>query len=135
MEDVLEVSTRPFDPRFPQIGMDESAKQLLLDKREGLPMQSGQPERVDYTFEAGEPLAGRRRVKVTERRTSEDWAYFIGDLVDVHYPKAEKIVLVMDNLNTHAPSSLYSTFAPPQAQRIPRKLEIHYTLVHGSPAE
>ena len=92
--------------------MDESAKQLLQDKRESLPMQPGQPERVDYTFESAgmrklflacEPLAGKRFVKVTERRTSQDWAHFIRELVDVHYPKAEKIVLVMDNLNTHTP--------------------------------
>lgn len=141
MEDVLEIYTRPYNPRFPQVCMDESAKQLLQDKREPLPMQPGQPERVDYTFESAgmrkiflacEPLAGKRFVKVTKRRTSEDWAYFIRDLVDVHYPKAEKIVLVMDNLNTHTPSSLYSTFTPPEAQRILRKLEIHYTPVHGS---
>ena len=141
MEDVLEVYTRPYDPRFPQICMDESAKQLLRDKRESLPLQPGQPERVDYTFEAEgmcklflacEPLKGQRQVKVTQRRTSEDWAYFIRELVDVHYPKAEKIVLVMDNLNTHTPSSLYQTFAPPEARRILKKLEIHYTPVHGS---
>ena len=141
MEDVLEVYMRAFDPRFPQVCMDESAKQLLKDKRESLPAQPGQPERIDYTFEAagmckiflaGEPLAGKRFVKVTERRTSEDWAYFIRELVDVHYPKAEKIVLVMDNLNTHTPSSLYSTFAPPEALRILKKLELHYTPVHGS---
>jgi hypothetical protein len=118
-----------------------SAKQLLLDKRESLPVQPGHPERVDYTFESGgmrklflacEPLTGQRQVKVTEHRTSQDWAYFIRELVDVHYAQAEKIVLVMDNLNTHTPSSLYSTFAPPEAHRILRKLEIHYTPVHGS---
>ena len=104
-------------------------------------MQPGQPERVDYTFESAgmrklflacEPLAGKRFVKVTERRTSEDWAHFIRELVDVHYPKAEKKVLVMDNLNTHTPSSLYSTFAPSEALRLLKKLEIHYTPVHGS---
>jgi DDE superfamily endonuclease len=141
MEDILEVSTRPSDPRFPQICMDESAKHLLQDKRERLPMQKGAPERVDYTFESAgmrkiflacEPLAGKRFVSVTERRASEDWAYFIRDLVDVHHPNAEKIVLVMDNLNTHTPSSLYSTFTPPEAYRVLKKLEIHYTPVHGS---
>lgn len=141
MEDVLEVYTRPEDPRFPQVCLDESAKQLLRDKRESLPGQPGQPERVDYAFESAgmckiflacEPLVGQRQVKVTERRTSQDWAYFIRELVDVHYPKAEKIVLVMDNLNTHTPSSLYSTFAPPEASRILKKLELHYTPVHGS---
>ncbi len=141
MEDVLSVYTRVYDPRFPQVCMDESAKHLLLDKREPLPMQKGQPERVDYTFEsqgmckiflACEPLTGQRHVKVTEHRTSQDWAYFIRELVDVHYANAEKIVLVMDNLNTHTPSSLYSTFAPTEAHRILQKLELHYTPVHGS---
>ena len=83
-------------------------------------------------FLAGEPLAGKRFVKVTNRRTSEDWAYFIRELVDVHYPDAEKIVLVLDNLNTHTPSSLYQTFAPAEALRILQKLELHYTPVHGS---
>jgi len=141
MEDVLEVYTRPYNPRFPQVCMDESAKQLLQDKCESLPIQKGLPERVDYTFESGgmckiflacEPLTGQRRVKVTRRRTSQDWAYFIRELVDIHYPKAEKIVLVLDNLNTHTPSSLYSTFAPAEARRILSKLELHYTPVHGS---
>jgi hypothetical protein len=141
MEDVLSVYTRPYDPRYPQICMDESAKQLLQDKRESLPGQPGHPERVDYTFEAAgmckiflacEPLKGQRQVKVTERRTSQDWAYFIRELVDGHYPTAEKLVLVMDNLNTHTPSSLYSTFAPAEAHRLLQKLELHYTPVHGS---
>jgi hypothetical protein len=138
MEDVLEVYTCPYDPRFPQIFMDESAKQLLRDKRESLPLQPGQPERVDYTFEAEgmcklflacEPLAGKRFVTVTQRRTSQDWAHFIRELVDVDYPTAEKLVLLMDNLNTHTPSSLYQTFAPAEARRILQKLEIHYTEV------
>jgi DDE superfamily endonuclease len=141
MEDVLEVYTPPYDPRFPQVCMDESAKQLLLDKREALPGQPGQPERVDYAFESAgmckiflacEPLTGQRQVKVTERRTSQDWAHFIRELVDVHYPTAEKLVLVMDNLNTHTPSSLYSTFAPAEARRLLQKLELHHTPVHGS---
>jgi len=88
MEDVLEVYTRPYDPRFPQVCMDESAKQLLQDKRESLPGQKGLPERVDYTFESGgmckiflacEPLTGQRQVKVTEHRTSQDWADFLSE--------------------------------------------------------
>jgi hypothetical protein len=141
MEDVLEVYTRLYDPRFPQVCMDESAKQWLRDKRESLPMQPGQPERVDYTFEAAgmcklffacEPLVGKRFIKVTQHRTSQDWAHFIRELVDVHYPQAEKLVLVMDNPNTHTPSSLYQTFAPAEARRILQKLELHYTPVHGS---
>ncbi len=132
---------RPYDPRFPQVCLDESAKQLLRDKRESLPGQPGQPERVDDTFEsegrckmflACEPLTGQRQVKVTERRTSQDWAHFIRELVDVHYPTAEKLVLVLDNLNTHTPSSLYSTFASAEARRLLQKLELHYTPVHGS---
>lgn len=141
MEDVLEVYTRPYDACYPQICMDESAKLLTGDRREALPLQAGQPERSDYTFEPGgmckiflacEPLMGRRQVKVTERRTSQDWAHFIRELVDVHYPQAEKIVLVMDNLNTHTPSSLYLTFPPTEARRLLEKLEIHHTPVHGS---
>ncbi len=141
MEDVLEVYTRPYDARFPQICMDESSKQLHADKLEALPMQPGQPERYDYSYEqremcklflACEPLAGKRYVNVTEQRTSQDWAHFMRELVDVHYPKAEKIVLVMDNLNTHTPASLYQTFAPAEARRILSKLEIHHTPLHGS---
>jgi hypothetical protein len=141
MEDVLEVYTRPYDPRFPQVCMDEGAKLLLQNKRAPVLMQPGQPEREDYTFASAgmhklflacEPLAGKRFVKVSQRRTSQDWAYFIRDLVDVHYPQAEKIVLVLDNLNTHTPSSLYQTFAPAEAYRILQKLELHYTPVHGS---
>lgn len=140
MEDVLEVYTRPYDPRFPQVCMDESAKQLLRDKRESLPMHLGQPERVDYTCEAagrcklflaGEPLVGKRFVKVTQHRTSQDWAHFIRELVDVHYPHAENLVLVVDNLNTHTPASLSQTFAPAEARRILQKLELHSTPVHG----
>jgi len=92
-KEVLEVYTRAYDPRFPQVCLDESAKQLLQDKRESLSLQPGQPERIDYTFESNgmcklflacEPLAGQRSVSVTERRTSQDWAHFIRDLVDVH---------------------------------------------------
>jgi len=141
MEDVLEVYTRLYDPRFPHVCLDESAKQLLQEKRESLPLQSGKPERVDYPFEpagmcklrrACEPLAGKRFVKVPQRRTSQDWAFFIRELVDIHYPNAEQMVLVMDHLNTPTPSSLYQTFAPAEARRLLSKLEIHYTPVHGS---
>jgi transposase len=141
MEDVLSVYTRPYDARFPQLCMDESSKQLHGEKLEALPMQAGQPERYDYAYEqremckiflACEPLAGKRYAKVTEQRTSQDWAYFIHELVDIHYSTAEKIVLVMDNLNTHTPASLYQTFEPAKARRILEKLEIHYTPLHGS---
>ena len=115
--------------------------QLLQDKRAPVPGHPGQPERVDYTFESAgmrkvflacEPLAGKRFVTISERRTSQDWAHFIRDLVDMHYPDAEKLVLVLDNLNTHTPSSLYQTFTPAEARRLLQKLELHYTPVHGS---
>lgn len=141
MEDVLEVYTRPYDARFPQICMDESGKQLISDKLEGLPMQPGQPERYDYSFEQGpmlnlflacEPLGGKRVVKVTEQKTSRDWAHFMQEVIDVHYPKAEKIVLVMDHLATHSPAAFYHTFPPAQARRLAAKLEIHHTPLHGS---
>jgi len=141
MEDVLEVYTRPYDPLRPQICMDETSKQLLRDVHQPLPMEPGQPQRHDYEYERGgvvnlfmfcEPLGGRRWVDVTERRTKRDWAHQIKELVDVRYPKAEQIVLVMDNLNTHTPASLYEAFSPEEARRIANKLEIHYTPKHGS---
>jgi hypothetical protein len=141
MQDILDVSTRPYDARFPQVCMDEGAKLLLQDKQEHLLMQLGHPERIDYTFESAgmqklflacEPLAGKRFVAVTKRRTREDWAHFIREIVDVHSPDAEKIILVMDNLTTHTPSSLYQTFVPAEARRILQKREIHDTPVHGS---
>jgi hypothetical protein len=115
MEDVLEVYTRPYDPLRPQICMDETSKQLLRDAKEPLPMEPGRPERQDYEYERGgvvnlfmftEPLTGRRLVDVTEHRTKADWARQIKEMVDLRYPQAEKIVLVMDNLNTHTPASL-----------------------------
>ena len=141
MEDVLDVYTRPYDPRYPQICMDETSKQLLRDVQQPLPMEPAQPERQDYEYERGgvvnlfmftEPLEGRRWVDVTERRTKVDWAHRIKELVDLRYPEAERIVLVMDNLNTHTPASLYEAFDPTEARRLAQKLEIHYTPKHGS---
>jgi transposase len=141
MEDVLEVYTRPYDPLRPQVCMDETSKQLLRDTKEPLPMEPGRVERRDYEYERGgvvklflfcEPLQGRRWVDVTQRRTRADWAHQIKELVDERYPKAEQIVLVMDNLNTHTPASLYEAFDPKEARRIAQKLEIHYTPKHGS---
>jgi len=141
MEDVLEVYQRPYDERRPMVAMDEVPKQLVAEVRAPRPARPGQPRRVDYEYRRNgvanifmlfEPLAARRRLKVTERRTKVDWAYLIRDLVDVHYPKAEMIVLVMDNLNTHAKASLYEAFEPKEAKRIADKLEIHYTPKHGS---
>ncbi len=141
MEDVLEVYTRPYDPLRPLVCMDETSKQLLRDTRHPLPMEPGRVERKDYEYERGgavnlfmflEPLAGRRWIDITERRTKVDWARQVKELVDVRHPDAEKIVLVMDNLNTHTPASLYGTFSPEEARRIVGKLEIHYTPKHGS---
>lgn len=141
MEDVLSVYTRPYDPTRPQVCFDEMPKQLLADTREPVPAEPGHPRRIDYEYERHgtanlflwyEPLRGYRHVAVTERRTMIDWAECIKDLVDVHYPAAEKIVLVLDNLNTHTPASLYAAFEPGEAKRIADKLEIHYTPKHGS---
>lgn len=147
MEDVLEVYTRPYDPRFPQVCMDESSKQLLGEVQAPLPArpataeQRGLPAREDHEYEregtanlflACEPLRGWRHVAVTARRTAVDWAHFIRDLVDIHSPTAERIVLVLDNLNTHGPAALYEAFTPAEARRLVERLEIHHTPKHGS---
>ena len=141
MEDTLEVYRRPYDPRRPQVCLDETSKQLLAEVREPLPMRPGHVKREDYEYKREgvcnlflwcEPLGNRRHVEVTDRRTKVDWAHVVKDLVDVHYRDAECIVLVMDNLNTHTPASLYETFAPEEAKRIADRLEIHYTPKHGS---
>src|SRR5919205_1063874 len=141
MEDVLEVYTRSYDERFPQVCLDEKSKQLVGEVREPLATRPGRAARHDYEYERGgtanlfivcEPLAGWRHISVTERRTKIDWAHCIKELVDVHYSEAEKIVLVLDNLNTHTPAALYEAFAPSEARRIYEKLEIHYTPKHGS---
>ena len=141
MEDVLEVYHRPYDPQRPQVCMDETSKALHADARPPLPIEPGKPARQDYEYIRHgtanlflwfEPLGGRRGVKVTERRTRCDWAELIRELVDDYYPEAEKVVLVMDNLNTHTLGSLYEAFPPEEARRIAAKLEIHYTPKHGS---
>jgi hypothetical protein len=141
MEDVLEVYQRPYDPRHPVVCMDETSKQLVGEVAQPLPLQPGQPAGYDYEYTREgvnnlfmffEPLAGQRFVTVTERRTKIDWAQGVRDLVDRHYPKAERIVLVMDNLNTHSLGSLYEAFAPAEAERIARRLDIHHTPKHGS---
>jgi hypothetical protein len=141
MEDVLDVYHRPYDPRFPVVCVDEASKQLVGEVRSPLPMEPGKPERFDSHYRRNgtcnlflccEPLRGRRYVKVTARRTKIDFAELICELVDVHYPEAEKIVLVMDNLNTHTPGSLYDAFEPAEAKRLSDRLEIHYTPKHGS---
>jgi hypothetical protein len=141
MEDVLGVYTRPYDERFPQVCLDEKSKQLLADVREPVPAEKGRLGRQDYEYERKgtanlfivcEPLRGWRHVSVTERRTKIDWAHCVKELVDVHYPHAERIVVVMDNLNTHTPAALYEAFDPVEARRLCEKLEIHYTPKHGS---
>ena len=141
MEDVLEVYHRPYDPKRPQVCLDETNKTLRDHKREPEPMQPGKPAREDYEYLRNgsanlflwfEPLAGVRQVKVTERRTKQDCAAVLRELVDVHYPEVEKIVLVMDNLNTHTLGALYEAFPPEEARRIAERLEIHYTPKHGS---
>jgi hypothetical protein len=141
MEDVLDVYQRPYDPKRPQVCLDEASKQLIGETRTPVLCVPGQPARVDYEyvrngtanlFMVFEPLAGRRHVKVTQRRTKKDWACCVKELVDQMYPLAEKIVLVMDNLNTHGPASLYEAYEPAEAKRIADKLEIHYTPKHGS---
>lgn len=141
MEDSLEVYKRPYDPRFPQICMDEGSKQLLAETREPIPMKKGKLKREDYEYErkgtcsifvACEPLAGKRYLKVSKQRTKKDWAVFMQEVIDVHYPEAEKIILVMDNLNTHVLSSFYEAFDAPTARRLVEKVELHYTPKHGS---
>jgi len=141
MEDVLEVYTRPYDERFPQVCLDEKSKQLLADVREPVPAGPGRRARQDYEYEregtanlfiVSEPLRGWRHISVTERRTMIDWAHCVKEVVNVHYPRAERIVLVMDNLNTHTPAALYEAFEPKEARRLSEKLEIHYTPKHGS---
>ena len=141
MEDTLDVYCRPYDVRRPQVCMDEASRQLLGDLRPPLPVRPGRSQKVDYEYARQGvanlflfygPLRGRRHVTVTDRRTRKDWAHCIKDLVDVHYPDAEQIVLVMDNLNTHSPVSLYETFAPDEAKRLLDRLEIHYTPKHAS---
>ncbi len=141
MEDVLEVYTRPYDPRFPQVCLDETSTQLLTHRRAPLPLKPGHPARQDYEygregvvnlFMCYEPLAGRRQVMVRQRRTKVDWAWCIKELIETHYPEAERLVLVMDNLNTHTPAALYEAFPPEEARDLAQRLEIHYTPKHGS---
>src|SRR5947208_2516862 len=141
MEEVLSVYTRAYDDRRPLICMDEGAKTLQTQMHEPLPMQAGKVEREDYEYEregfahvfmAVEPLVGKRIVRARARRTKADWAYFMRELIEVHYPHAEKLVVVMDNLNTHSPASFYEVFEPAEAWRLSQKLEIHHSPLHGS---
>jgi hypothetical protein len=141
MEDVLDVYTRPLDPKRPLVCLDEMPKQLIGETQLPLPARPGVPERYDYLYVRNgaanifcvcEPLLGTREFSVTEHRTRRDWARLIKDLVDVRHSDADKIVLVLDQLNTHSPASLYEAFVPSEAKRLSDKLEIHYTPKHGS---
>ena len=141
MEDVLDVYKRQHDPQRPLVCMDESSKQLLADIKHALPMEPGQVQRYDYgyvrrgvanLFMFFMPLENKRWVKVTDRRCRQDWAEAMKELSDDVYPDAEKIVIVMDNLNTHSPISFYETFPPEEARRLVERFEFHYTPKHGS---
>ena len=141
MEDVLEVYRRPYDPRRPVVCLDETFKQLIGETREPLPARPGAVERCDcvYTrlgvaslFLACEPLAGWRHVAVSERRCRSDWAHFVRDLLDGRYREVERVVLVMDQLNTHTLASLHEAFPPETAKRLAERVELHHTPKHGS---
>jgi len=141
MEDVLELYSQPYDAQAPVVCMDEASKQHVKETRTPLPMNSGSIEKYDSEYERNgvssifmffEPLSGKRHVYVSERRTQKDWAYRMKELVDMHYPKVDKIRVVMDNLNIHKIASLYLAFTPEEALRIAQKLEVHYTPKHGS---
>lgn len=140
MEKVLDVYKRPYDPQNPIVCMDESPKQLIAETRIPVPASPGQPAKHDYEYRrcgmcniflACEPLAGKRMVEVTERKTKQDWAYFL-EKIAVQYETAEKITLVMDNLNTHEPGSFYEVFPPEKAKAIWDRFEFVYTPKHGS---
>jgi hypothetical protein len=141
MENVLEVYQRPYDPANPVVCMDEASKQLVCETRIPLPQEPGRAKCYDYEYERKgtanlfmwtEPLAGWRKVCVTDRRTREDWAHGVRELLDEDYPEVERVTLVMDNLNTHHVSSLYEAFAPEEARRLMRRLDVVYTPKHGS---
>ena len=144
MENVLEVYRRPYDPLRPVVAMDEQPKQLIAETRTPIPAAPGRVAKVDYEYRRhgvvsvwmfSEPLApgsGWRKVNVTDRRTAVDWAHQMRELVDVHYAQAERVTVVLDNLNTHTAASLYKAFEPAEARRIADKLELVYTPRHGS---
>lgn len=140
MENVLDIYSRPYDAMHPVVCMDETPRQLIRETRQPMAAAPGRPERHDYEYErcgvcnvfmASEPLAGRRLTKVTERRTQSDWALFVQDIA-ASYPEAARITLVMDNLNTHTPASLYEAFAPEQAKALWDRFEFIHTPKHGS---
>ena len=141
MEDILDLYARPEDLGHPMVCVDETSKQHLQEMRPPLPLMPGKPYRYDPEYRRNgvsnlfmifAPLLGFRHVEVTDQRTSIDFAHICRDIVDVHFPDAEKILLVCDNLNTHKPGSLYKAFDAQEAERIAEKLEFHYTPKHGS---
>jgi hypothetical protein len=141
MEDILDVYQWEYDPEYPVVCMDEQPTQLVKETRKPLPVARGKPAKYDYEYErAGtanhfmftEPLAGWRKVSVRAKKTRQDWAHEIKALLDEDYPDAQYVILVCDNLNTHTLGSLYETFAPEEAQRLARRLDIRYTPKHGS---
>ena len=141
MENVLDVYKRPFSKDYPVVCMDESPKQLIKETRLPIKMKKGMEKRVDYEyarcgvcniFMANEPLKGKRMVKITERKTKKDWAVFVKEIADKLYKDAKKITLVMDNLNTHKPGSLYEAFEAKEAKRIWDRFEFVFTPKHGS---
>jgi DDE superfamily endonuclease len=141
MEDVLEVYAEPYEPKRPKVDFDETSKQRSKEPRQPLPAPPGKPQRFDYEYERNgtrhlflwvAPQTGERHVQVTEPRTKGDFAHAMQGLVDIGYPEAEGIRVVLDNLNTHKIASLYEAFEPAEARRIARKLECHYTPKHGS---
>lgn len=141
MEDVLEVYQRPYDPLRPLVCLDETFKQLIGETRQPLPMRPGSVERFDHVytrngvaslFVAFEPLRGWREILVTDRRRRVEWAEFVRSLIEGPYRDADKIVLVMDQLNTHSAASFYEAFPPAEAKRLAERVEIHYTPKHGS---
>lgn len=141
MEDVLAVYALPYDPLYPVVCMDESSRQLIGEVHDPLPAAPGRPARVDHEYVRNgvaqiflevEPLAGRRHLRVTDRRTAQDWALWIKSMLDERYPEAIKVRLVLDNLNTHTPASLYRAFEPKEARRLAERIEFHFTPKHGS---
>ena len=141
MEDILAAYALPYNPEYPVVCMDESNKQLIGEAAKPISAAPGHPHLMDdeyvrkgaaNIFMEAEPLAGIRHVEITERRTMTDWAHFIKGMLDERYPDASKVILVMDNLNTHSIASLYAAFPPKEAGRLAERLEIHYTPKHGS---
>ena len=141
MEDILAVYRRPYDPEEPLVCMDETTKQLVKETRSAVAAEPGIPARYDYEYERNgvcnlfmfyEPFGGKRYVSITDHRAKVDWALQIKELLANHYSSARKVILVMDNLNTHTGASLYEAFPPSEARRLLERLEIHYTPKHGS---